>query len=202
MFQGGGAGQAKLGVYNLTTGERIAMVDLAASIANAPGDAVYFANDVTVGDDGTVYVTDMRMNVVYQVDSNYQASVLHRFDGFAPNGIVYHSSGYLLVAGGATLWKVPLDDPAAAMQVMLPEEVPGQDGMVWTADGRLAIVSNSGNRVVALTSEDDWATAQLAGVATYEIQGTTAAVVGDDVYVVHPHFADEDPPSVERVTFR
>ena len=63
MFQGGGAGQAKLGVYNLTTGEQIAMVDLAASIANAPDDAVYFANDVTVGDDGTVYVTDSRMNV-------------------------------------------------------------------------------------------------------------------------------------------
>ena len=84
----------------------------------------------------------------------------------------------------------------------LPEEVPGQDGMVWTADERLAIVSNSGNRVVALTIEDNWATAQLAGVAPYETQATTAAVVGDDIYVVHPHFADEDPPSVERVVFQ
>jgi hypothetical protein len=26
--------------------------------------------------------------------------------------------------------------------------------------------------------------------------------VGNDIYVVHPHFADEDPPSVERVTFQ
>ena len=71
---------------------------------------------------------------------------------------------------------------------------------MWTA-GRLAIVSNSANRVVALTSDDDWATAGIAGVASYEEQATTAAVVGDDVYVVHPHFADEDPPSFERVTF-
>ena len=54
----------------------------------------------------------------------------------------------------------------------------------------------------ALTSEDNWATAQLAGVAPYETQATTAAVVGDDIYVVHPHFADEDPPSVERVVFQ
>jgi hypothetical protein len=69
-------------------------------------------------------------------------------------------------------------------------------------DGRLAIVSNSSNRVVALTSSDGWVTAQLAGVAPYEVQGTTAAVVGDDLYVVHPHFADEDPPSVSRVTFQ
>ena len=200
-FQDNSVGQAKLGVYDLTTGERIAMVDLAASIGDASSDPAHFANDVAVGDDGTAYVTDTRMSVIYRVDMDYAASVLHRFDGFAPNGIVYHPSGYLLVAGGATLWKVPLDDPAAAMQVMLPEEVSGQDGAVWTADGRLAIVSNSESRVVALTSEDDWATAQLAGVATYEGQATTAAVVGDDVYVVHPHFADEDPPSVERAVF-
>jgi sugar lactone lactonase YvrE len=205
VFQGGGAGQAKLGVYNLTTGERMAMVDLAAVIADAPDDAVYFANDVAVGDDGTAYVTDTRMNVIYRVSPDYQASVLHRFEpaeGVALNGIVYHPSGYLLVASAATLYKVPLDNPAQASQVTLPEEVPGQDGMLWTADGRLAIVSNSSNRVVALTSSDEWTTAQLAGVATYAVQATTAAAVGDDIYVVHPHFADQDPPSIERVTFQ
>ena len=202
VFQGATPGQAKLGVYNLTTGERIAMVDLAVAVVDPPDDAAYFANDVAVGEDGTAYVTDTRMGMIYQVDTNYAASVLHQFEGFGPNGIVYHASGYLLVGGGAALWKVPLDDPTGATQVTLPEEVPGQDGMVWTSDEHLAIVSNSGNRVVALTSEDDWATAQLAGVATYETQATTAAVVGDDIYVVHPHFADEDPPSVERVVFQ
>jgi sugar lactone lactonase YvrE len=205
VFQAGGAGQAKLGVYNLTTGERMAMVDLAAVIADAPDDAVYFANDVAVGDDGTAYVTDTRMNVIYRVSPDYQASVFHRFEpmeGMALNGIVHHPSGYLLVASAATLYKVPLDNPAQASQVTLPEEVPGQDGMLWTADGRLAIVSNSSNRVVALTSNDDWATAQLAGVATYSVQATTAAAVGDDIYVVHPHFADQEPPSIARVTFQ
>jgi hypothetical protein len=83
-----------------------------------------------------------------------------------------------------------------------PEAVPGQDGMLWTADGRLAIVSNSDNRVVALRSNDDWASAQLAGVATYSVQATTAAAVGDAIYVVHPHLADAEPPSIERVTLQ
>ena len=205
VFAGGGAGQAKLGVYDLTTGERIAMVDLAAALADAPTDAVYFANDVAVGDDGTAYVTDTRMNVIYRVGADYEASVLSRFEpmeGLGLNGIVYHDSGYLLVAGGSTLWKVPLDAPADVTQVTLPEAVPGQDGMVWTPDGLLAIVSNSDNRVVALTSADEWATAQLAGVGTYEAQATTAAMVGDEIYVVHPHFADEDPPSFERVALQ
>jgi hypothetical protein len=106
------------------------------------------------------------------------------------------------VASGATLYKVPLDNPAQASQVKLPEAVPGQDGIVWTADGRLAIVSNSANRVVALRSNDDWASAQLAGVAPFSVQATTAAAVGDAVYVVHPHFADAEPPSIARVTFQ
>ncbi len=202
VFQSGGAGQAKLGVYNLTTGERIAMVDMAASVEDPGDEALFFANDAAVADDGTIYVTDTRMGLVYVVDGDYEPSVLHRFDGFAPNGIVHHAEGYLLVAGGSSLWKVPLDDPSGATEVALPEEIPGQDGMVWTADGRLAIVSNSGNRVVALTSADGWTTAHVAGVAPYETQATTAAVVGDDIYVVHPHFADEDPPSVTRVTFQ
>ena len=202
VFDGASAGQAKLGVYDLTTGERIAMVDLAAAIMEAPADAAYFANDVAAADDGTAYVTDTRMGAIYRVGPDYEVSVLHRFEGFGPNGIVHHPSGYLLVCGGTDLWKVPVDDPAGATGVALPEEIDGQDGMVWMSDGRLAIVSNSGSRVVTLTSEDDWATAQLVAVASYEMQAATGAVVGDHVYVVHPHFGDEDPPSLERVTFR
>ena len=204
--------QAKLGVYNLTTGERIAMVDLAAAIDDPPDDATYFPNDVAVTDDGTAYVTDTFMQVIYRVGMDYQVSVLHRFEA-SLNGIVYHPSGYLLVTGGAvgtSLLKVPLDDPGSATQVMLREEVVAPDGMVWTADGRLAIVSGADNHVVALTSEDDWATAQVAGVAPYETLATTAAAVGDDIYVIHPNyaaaeplnFANADPPSLERVVFR
>ena len=70
------------------------------------------------------------MNVIYRVDTDYRASVFHQFgavEGLGLNGIVVHPEGYLLVAGGATLWKVPLDDPSGASQVTLPEPVPGQE---------------------------------------------------------------------------
>ena len=43
-----------MGAYDLETGDRIFMTDLAAV---APADR-HFANDVTVGPDGTAYVTD------------------------------------------------------------------------------------------------------------------------------------------------
>jgi len=212
VFQSTGPGLAKLGVYNLTTGQRIAMVDLATAITESPETAVYFANDVAVGDDGTAYVTDTTMSLVYRVSPDYKASVLHRFaaparrvppgTGVRPNGIVYHPSGYLLVGTGATLYKVPLANPAQATQVKLREAVPGQDGMVWTADGRLVIVSNAVNRTFVLRSIDDWASAELAGVATYSAAATSAVTIGDAVYVIHPHMTDAEPPSIERLVFQ
>ena len=140
--------------------------------------------------------------LVSLIDPDYV--LLHRFEtseAFIPNGLVYHASGYLLVAGRERLYKVPLDDPESASQVSLSEPISGADGVVWTSDGHLAIVANRENRVVAFTSADDWASAELVGVAPYEVMATTVAVVGDDLYVVHPHFQDDGEPSVERVKF-
>lgn len=203
-FQGG-QGQAMLGAYDLATGERQAMVDLAALDTEAGSDASFFANDVAVGTDGAAYVTETMQNVLYRVGPDYEASVFYRFEprpGLGLNGIVHHPDGYLLVAGGASLFKVPLDDPSALTEVTLPEEITGQDGMVWGPDGNLVIVSNNQNRAVALSSTDDWATAQLVGVAPVDTQITTAGVVGDEIYVVNPHFADQEPPMVFRVAFQ
>ena len=204
VFASGGTGQAKLGVFDSSSGERIAMVDLAATIEDRTEETAFFANDVTVDDQGRVYVSGSRTGAIYAVDEAYEASLLHRFEtseAFIPNGLVYHASGYLLVAGRERLYKVPLDDPESASQVSLSEPISGADGVVWTSDGHLAIVANRENRVVAFTSADDWASAELVGVAPYEVMATTVAVIGDDLYVVHPHFQDDGEPSVERVKF-
>jgi len=208
VFQPGNVGQAKLGVYSLTTGEKFAMVDLAAVIGAPSDPPAYFANDVTVDGEGNAYVTDTRMNVVYRVTPDYQASVLHRFtglpEGAALNGIIYHDGGYLLVVAGQNIYKVPVANPAGTTQVSVAEPVPGQDGILWSADGRFVAVSNSADapRVVALRSNDEWASAQRAGVATLVGQATTAAAVGAEIYAVHPHFADAEPPSIEQAVFQ
>lgn len=206
VFGGQSAGQAKLGIYDLETGERQAMIDLASA---GPEDAkAHFANDVTVGADGSAYVTDSFARVIYRVDPANQVSVFvpnmfkdaqqHMF-----NGIVFHPSGFLLVAESRAgdLYKVPLDDPKALTKVKLPEPLSGADGMVWHPDGRLIVVRNDDSRsVVALSSTDDWASATVAGRGTFPEQGTTAAIAGDQVYVVHPQFADPNAaPSIGRV---
>jgi sugar lactone lactonase YvrE len=209
VFQGTVAGQAKLGVFDLTSGARLAMVDLGAVVPNKPADAKHFANDVTVDDTGTIYVTDSMLGVIYRVDSNFNASVLYQFppqEQFMANGLAYHPGGFLLVADMANgeLYKVPVSDPAATAKVSLPETVQGADGVVWQDQNfaRLAVVSNSQNRVVVFTSADNWASAQMAGVGAFEGQATTAATVDGTLYIVRPHFEDPEPPTVEQVTLR
>ena len=206
-FGGPAAGHAKLGIYNLTTGERLAMVDLGATLGT-PAPAKFFANDVTVDNDGNAYVTDTMNGVLYRVTADHQASLFHRFAGLPEgaqlNGIVHHDGGYLLVAAGQYIYKVPVANPAGTTQVNVTDPVGGQDGIVLTADGRLVATSNSAEApaLVAFRSNDDWATAQRAGVAVLAGQATTAAVVGDEIWAVHPHFGDAEAPTVEQGVFR
>jgi hypothetical protein len=54
---------------------------------------------------------------------------------------------------------------------------------------------------VAFSSNDGWATAQRAGVAALAGQATTAAAVGDEIWAVHPHFADAERPTIEQGVF-
>ena len=195
-FSGQSAGQAKLGIYDLTTGKRLAMIDLTTA---GPKDAkAHFANDVAVGSDGSAYVTDTMARVVYKVDPKNKASVFlpNTFGAIAQhqfNGIVVHPSGYLLVAESVAgdLYKVPLAKPESFTKVKVPESIAGVDGIVWHPDGRLIVVMNDKSQaVIALRSADNWATATVDGKGTFGTQGTTAAVNSDGVYVVQPFFGD------------
>ena len=198
-------GHAKLGVYRLTSGEKLAMVDLGATIG---AGARHFANDVTVDSEGNAYITDSFANAIYRVSPEYQATVMHRFtdlpQGALLNGIVYHEGGYLLAVAEERIYKVPVANPDGTTRVNVSDPVGGQDGIVLTRDGRLVATSNSQSepRLVAFTSNDNWTSAQRVGVAVLTGQATTAAIVGDEIWAVHPHFADAERPTIERGVFQ
>jgi sugar lactone lactonase YvrE len=199
-------GAAELGVYDLATGEQLAMVDLAASIPNKPADAGHFANDVAVSKAGAAFVTDSRMKIIYKVDKYYRASVLIDFSvdaEFGLNGIEYHPAGYLIVASPGTgeFIRVPVDNPQRWEMIELDVPATGVDGLVWAADGSLAGVSNNRSRAVKYVSDDNWRSARLTGMASYSGQSTTGAAVGDEIYVVQPHFSDAQPPEILRAKF-
>jgi hypothetical protein len=206
VFGGTGPGIAKLGVYRLSTGARLAMVDL-GSVAEPDEDSIVFANDVTVDGAGNAYLTDTWLNLVYRVDPDYNASVLYRFEpttGLGLNGIVHHEAGFLIVVaigGQGLLWKIPVDNPEAARPIDLSQPAIGADGLVWSMDGRLVVVSNSTGSAMAYASDDGWDSADLVGTATFDGQATTGAAVDGDIYVVQPHFNDDEPPTALRVRF-
>ena len=209
VFSGKSAGQAKLGIYDLGSGKRVAMVDLAAA---GPAEAKsHFANDLTVGPDGSVYVTDTMARVVYKVDPKNAVSVFvpNSFGdvkAISLNGIVAHPAGYLLVADSVAgdVYKVPLDKPETLSKVKLPEPVSGADGLLWHPDNSLIVVRNDKSQlVVSLKSSDDWATARLESKGASSTQQTTGALTENGVYVVHPFFADAKAmPVIERVTLK
>lgn len=196
-IQGESRGLAKLGIYDLASGERLLMVDL----GGLRPEGRHFANDVTVGPDGTAYVTDSFTPVIYQVSPEGQVSVLVEdarlgAEGFGLNGIDYHPDGYLLaaVAGRRTLVRVPLDAPADLREVELSEPF-AADGLVLREDGDLVAVAttgrgeSAGNETLLLRSDDGWSSARIAGRAPAP-GATTAAVRDDAIYVINPHFED------------
>lgn len=195
---------AALGAYDLETGEELFYVDL-STVAESDR---FFANDVAVDADGNAYVTDSAAGVIYRVDVDGNASVLlsdPSFVGqFVLNGIAYHPDGYLVAVRAPGLMMIPLDDPQAFSDIDVDGDVSGGDGIIFLNDETLVVVSGRQGRVLRVVSDDGFATARITGeYATQPISATTAAVRGDEVYVVYARFSEPFATQypIEKVTF-
>jgi sugar lactone lactonase YvrE len=156
---------AGLGIYDVHSGHQIAYHDLGAL---DPGHE-HFGNDVAVAPDGTAFVTDSFGGAVYRVPRHGAPSVLLRDDRLMPvgsgngaNGIVLHPKGFLLIAhsSGRALYKLA---GGRLTQVTVDAPIGAPDGLLLDRSGALHAVDNTAdNRVVTLTSADDWTTAHLA----------------------------------------
>lgn len=192
---------AYLGVYNLETGALIRGVNLKETL---PADTAVFANDIAVGENGDIYVTDSFAPVVYKVDgSSYAATVLVNGGadftpapmGFGLNGIVY-TNGYLIVnkLDDGVLFKIPVADPANYSVIDAPLFV-GGDGLELTEDGNIILVENGlgenpGTHL--LSSDDAWNSATL--VSSFSVPAekfpTTAALASDgEIYVLNAYLS-------------
>ena len=154
-----------LGVYDLRTGKRIAYHDLGAL---DPAHK-HFGNDIAVAPDGTAYMTDSYSGAIYRVPLNGPATVLLRDDRLMPagrgngaNGIALHPKGYLLIAhsSGRALYKLA---GTVLTPVTVDQPIGAPDGLLLDRDGSLHAIDNTAaNRVITLSSKDDWASATLA----------------------------------------
>lgn len=181
---------AGLGIYRLSTGEKIAYADLGAL---RPAEA-HFANDIALDGDGNAYVTDSFSPLIYKVTPEGEASVLienSRFigQGFGLNGIVYHRNNFLVVAkmDEGLLFKIPLSNPDNFKEIKLDRKLPGADGLLWNIAGDLVVAANGDtNKIFLVKSADGWDSARVAGErATGDVFATTGVLRGNEVYVLY-----------------
>lgn len=172
------------------------------------------SNDLTVDDQGNIYVTDSFQPQIYKVaQGSGEVSVLVRDARLKPessdpatgllpnlNGIVYHPQGFLLAGDyvQGKLWRIPLDNPAALTEVALPECLKGPDGLLLQDAQTLAAVetvkapdgSGMQSFVSRLRSRDNWRSAEL--VSQRELPGTqgatTATLRNGQIWVVNSRF--------------
>ncbi len=91
-------GTAYLRVYNLETGVIEQDINLSSLLPEA---TAYFANDIAVDNDGNAYISDWYARVIYKVDLEGNPSVFWSNETgipSGPNGLDFHSDGYLLVS--------------------------------------------------------------------------------------------------------
>lgn len=188
----GGDVLAALAAYNLATGERIFYADLSTL-----ADHAQFVNDVAVDDEGNAYVTDSSGSALYRVTPEGEASIFVSdeqlgSDAFGMNGIVYHPGGYLLVAVDEII-RIPLDAPQDLAPVAIDTTL-RIDGMILTPENDLIAVASvggeDGRSVVAVRSDDDWASASIIGSVETDGNATTVAQRDDDFYYTKAYFTN------------
>lgn len=183
---------ARLIAIDLTTGQKTADIDLARLFTGR-----HFANDLTVDNEGNLYITDSFSPVIYKVSAGSTTPVLFAQNnwfgsaGVGLNGIAWHPGGFLLVAnnGRGSVLKVDAKDPQRVTRVQVRQFFPGADGLLIDAEGNLVLVQNKGvNRIFQLKSTDNWQTASVsAATASADMFSfpSTAALSRGQVWVMN-----------------
>lgn len=133
--------------FDVTTGREVASVDL------APMDA-QFLNDVAVGTDGTIYITDSGIafdaagntthpgrSRVFSLRGRTAEEAVRMRDESAPNGITWDESRAAFVIVGFNAPEIFSWAPGAAEVSVIGQGVGGADGVVALADGRIVYTS-------------------------------------------------------------
>lgn len=183
---------AALAIYNLKDGSLHRYIELSRWLKGR-----HFANDLTLDREGNIYVTDSFAPIIYKVDSQGNPWVFlehERFagKGFNLNGIVYNEKGFLLVAkyNEGIIFRIPIKNPRAFSQVVIPEAIHGVDGLLWAGDGSLVAIANESgirtNRIFRLESDDNWESARITGEkVTGRVFATTGTLRNGDLYILH-----------------
>lgn len=181
---------ARLAAYDLKTAKKKWIVDLSALTDKSEK---HLANDVALGPDGSVYVTDTFSPNIYKVTPAGKASVFAhneafwRKEGFGINGIVYHPDGYLIInmTNTGEMYRISVAKPKDVQKIEAPL-VTGADGMVLNGKNKneLLIMSFTTDKIRLLHSEDGWKTASVKQTVASATPAPSTGVWLDGTYYV------------------
>jgi sugar lactone lactonase YvrE len=161
-----------------------------------------FLNDVVVGPDGTVYVTDSRQPVLFHLPPGENEFVpfvefldtpFEYTEGFNANGIVMGEDGSTLLviqANTGRLFRIDVETEEVTEVDLGGTTLPGGDGLVL--DGQtLYVVQNGPDQISVVNLGDDLSTGTVERTITDErlASSATAALVGDQLLVTNAQFA-------------
>jgi DNA-binding beta-propeller fold protein YncE len=187
---------ARLISIDIKSGKKLADIDLSQLI---PGE--HFPNDLIFDSSGNAYVTDSFADVVYKIDASGKASVFSKSEllksaGVGPNGIVYNSKGFLIVAnnGSGALIKIDLANPEKAVKVKIDQFFPSVDGLLLNDDTTLTLVQNGGvNKIFKIKTADNWTSAHVTESTSMEDRfafPSTAAKSGNEIWIMNANFTE------------
>ena len=187
---------ARLISVDVKSGKKLADIDLSQLI---PGE--HFPNDLIFDASGNAYITDSYADAVYKVDASGKASVFSKNEllksaGVGPNGIVFHSKGFLIVAnnGSGALIKIDLSNPEKAVKIKIDQFFPNVDGLLLDDDNTLTLVQNGGvNKIFKIKTSDNWISAQVMESTSVEDRfafPSTAAKSGKETWIMNANFTE------------
>lgn len=185
---------ARLLVFDVNTKKLLKKVDLHKEYKGA-----HWANDLTVDDNGDVYITDSFSPVIYKVNKKGKATVFvendqFKGDGINLNGILVHPNGYLLVAKNSDgkLFKVDLKTKAVS-EVQLATPIVGMDGLLLDKDGSLIVGQNTAHEAYhKVVSTDDWKSGYIVASDTKGLNFATTSTMDNkgDIYFANTYISD------------
>jgi sugar lactone lactonase YvrE len=179
---------AATAIFNRSTGTLMQFINLSA--VSPRMYTAHFANDIAIDAQGNAYVTDSYAPIIYRITFDAMgvgtastwltdASLSAPAGKFGLNGIVYHPSGYLLVAKSdeGKLLKIPITNgnPGTLTTVTLPKglDLSGDDGLQLFNNTTLHVVCNAQGKVYKVTTADDFGTITAAGTFDANVGGVS-----------------------------
>jgi DNA-binding beta-propeller fold protein YncE len=194
---------AKLIAYDTNTGQKRFSADLGA--LNTYGGN--FVNDVTLDDKGNIYVTNSFSPIIYKITQSGEASIFAthedwKGEGFNLNGIVFHPSGYLIVAqsNSGNLYKVSTDNPKKIHTIKIAPLI-GADGLILNNQKELVVMSNAKNEIYQLTTDNNWESAALKKTIHSKMTfPTTGVQVQGKNYILNAKLDELFNPKAEKTS--